>query len=576
VWVADEASAALDQLDREGRVIARIRTVTSPIALAADGGGVWATALAGPHSHRGGTLRVEAEPCAYSDTCADPAFAHATAVDMLTLAYDGLVGYRRAPDGAGDVLVGALATSVPKPTDDGRRYVFTLRRGLRYSDGRAVRASDFRGTLERTMRLVGRILPGWYTAIIGAPRCLRRPARCDLSRGIGSDDASGTITIRLSRPDPELPHELAQPVASLLPGGGPHDPVEHAGLPGTGPYRIASVEPGGSARLVRNRYFAGRPAADRPAGFPDEIVIRRPDDLGLRLDAVKNGQADIVTVEQGGRRLPQARIEGLLTSHPGHVSVAPKLAVFMMFMNARTPPFDDVRVRRAVNLATDRTRMVALGGGAAEAEPACQALPPTLPAYSPRCPFTAAPNASGTWSAPDLPAARRLIAASGTRGTLVRVWTDPTKARYGRYFERLLRRLGYRTSLRVLPVGFDYFHAVGDSRTRAQFGTIGWLADYPTPSTFFSPIFSCRGFQPRHPDNLNLSELCDRTLDRLVRRALRAGVAAAWLPAERRLAELAPAVPLIAERSVVLSSDRTGNVAQHPMWGTLLERAWVH
>jgi peptide/nickel transport system substrate-binding protein len=248
----------------------------------------------------------------------------------------------------------------------------------------------------------------------------------------------------------------------------------------------------------------------------------------------------------------------------------------MMFLNVRTEPFDDVRVRRAVNLATDRARMVALAGGPAAAEPACQALPPALPGYSPGCPFTALPNPAGTWSAPDLRAARRLIAASGTRGMSVRVWTDPTKARFGRYFVDLLRRLGYRTSLRVLPVGFDYYHAVADSRTRAQIGTAGWVADYPTPTTFFDPIFSCRGLQPRSPDNQNTSQLCDRQLDRAVERALRAGgVATAWRPAERRLEALAPAVPLVTDRRIVLASDRTGNVEQHPMWGTLLERAWV-
>jgi peptide/nickel transport system substrate-binding protein len=252
------------------------------------------------------------------------------------------------------------------------------------------------------------------------------------------------------------------------------------------------------------------------------------------------------------------------------------LAVDMMFLNVTARPFDDARVRRAVNLATDRARMVALSGGPAAAEPSCQVLPSSMPGYSPRCPFTVAPNAAGTWTAPDLAAARRLIAASGTNGMSVRVWTDTTKVRYGRYFQRLLRRLGYRTSLRVLPVGYDYFHVVADSRTAAQIGMYGWLADYPTPSTFFNQIFSCSGRVPHSPDSANPSQLCDPPLDRAVQRALAAGgTPRAWEPAERRLVTVAPAVPLDVHRRTVLSSDRTGDVQQHPMWGTLLERAWV-
>lgn len=575
VWVADGAGAALARLDAAGRLTTQIRTATSPSALAADNGSVWATALPGPPSHRGGTLRVQATPCAYTNTCADPAFWHSSANDMLTLAYDGLVGYRRAAHGAGDVLVGALATDVPEPTDGGRRYTFTLRPNLRYSDGRPVRAGDFGPSLSRALRLNGRGNADYYSAIIGAPACLRRPARCDLSRAITADDAAGTITIRLSYPDPDLPHKLALPLASLLPGGGPGPPAETSAIPGTGPYRIASVAPGGSARLVRNRYFAGRPATDRPDGFAEEIVIDRPADFEQRLRAVERSDADIVTVERGGRQLPRSRVQGLLTSHAGHVSVASRLAVDMMFLNVRTPPFDDVRVRRAINLATDRARMVALFGGPAAAEPACQVLPAALPGYSPRCPFTSSPNPAGTWSAPDVPAARALIAASGTRGMPVRVWTDTIKVRYGRYFADLLRSLGYRTSLRVLPVGPDYYQAVGDSRTQAQIGTNGWLADYPTPMTFIDPIFSCRGRRPRSPINLNLSQLCDRALDRATRRAQARGVATAWLPAQRRLTQLAPAVSFTIPRRIVISSDRTGNVEQHPVWGPMLERTWV-
>ena len=65
--------------------------------------------------------------------------------------------------------------------------------------------------------------------------------------------------------------------------------------------------------------------------------------------------------------------------------------------------------------------------------------------------------------------------------------------RFGRYFERLLRRLGYVTTLKVVNVGFDYFGAAADPRNHAQIGMHGWLADYPTPATFFDPVLSCAG-----------------------------------------------------------------------------------
>ena len=101
------------------------------------------------------------------------------------LAYDGLVAYRRVDGAAGATLVGALATTCRRPSADGRTYVFTLRPGLRYSDGRPVRARGLPASMERLLR-VNRS-PAVLRGDRGRGACIRRPARCDLSRGIETD-----------------------------------------------------------------------------------------------------------------------------------------------------------------------------------------------------------------------------------------------------------------------------------------------------------------------------------------------------------------------------------------------------
>ena len=91
------------------------------------------------------------------------------------------------------------------------------------------------------------------------------------------------------------------------------------------------------------------------------------------------------------------------------------------WMNVNAPPFDNVDVRRAVNLAVDRGVAVNATGGPDAGQPTCQVLPSGLPGYRPVCPFTVAPSPAGVWIAPDRSEAERLVAASGTRGARIDV-----------------------------------------------------------------------------------------------------------------------------------------------------------
>src|SRR5262249_22539878 len=149
-------------------------------------------------SHRGGTLRVLLSS---DNGTLDPATAFAPDPwSLIANVYDGLVAFRRIGGPAGGVLVADLATTVPRPGAGGTTYTVQVRQGVRYSNGRQVRASDFRSALERTIS--AGVAGGFYSGIVGAQRCLQRHSRhCDLSRGVVADDASGAVTFHLVAPD---------------------------------------------------------------------------------------------------------------------------------------------------------------------------------------------------------------------------------------------------------------------------------------------------------------------------------------------------------------------------------------
>ena len=135
---------------RSGQVTRNVYIGSSPRGLAATPSGVWVAARPfAAASHRGGTLTVvgdylpERDPVQAYDPFGVPA---------LATVYDGLVALRRSGGAAGLTLVPDLAWTLPRPAGGGTTYTFTLRRGIRYSNGTPVRASDFRRGIQRQLR----------------------------------------------------------------------------------------------------------------------------------------------------------------------------------------------------------------------------------------------------------------------------------------------------------------------------------------------------------------------------------------------------------------------------------------
>src|SRR6266511_4017340 len=182
-------------------------------------------------------------------------------------------------------------------------------------------------------------------------------------------------------------------------------------------------------------------------------------------------------------------------------------------LSTRLPPLDDVRVRRAVNFAVDRARMVELFPFPGS-RMTCQILPPGFTGYRPYCPYTVDPNPAGTWTAPDLARARELVRASGTAGTEVTVWEGPAFVEIGRYFVSVLEDFGYPARLHVFDDPAEFFAFVLDSRNEVQTAGMSWLNDKRTSPNEFIGLLSCKAFVPERPDkNQNPAHFCYPGID---------------------------------------------------------------
>jgi peptide/nickel transport system substrate-binding protein len=292
---------------------------------------------------------------------------------------------------------------------------------------------------------------------------------------------------------------------------------------------------------------------------------------------IARGTADVMpAIDQFSR----GEAAYFLLHHRSQVRINPQMATNFLFLNTRAPPFNHLRVRRALNLALNRRQIVNGDGGPLWARPTCQILPPHLPGYRRYCPYTRHPTADGRWHGPDLARARRLVAASGTTGMKVTVWNTPGPQAETQDTVTALRQLGYRASLRLLPDSI-YYAYTNDSRNHAQVIDGGWSPDYPSADGFIGKL-TCSYFIPGNgPATTDDSEFCDPAFDHQVARAAALQTTdplaadALWARLDRQLTNLAIWLPTVTLNETDLIARHIGNYRYNPVWGPLIDQLQI-
>jgi len=467
-----------------------------------------------------------------------------------------------------------LALAMPAVTAGGTVYTFTLRPGLRYSTGQPVRPQDFRYAIERVLDL-NPAAASFLDGIAGAAACV--PGKlCNLDGGVAVNDPAVTVTFRLTAPDPDFLDKLAFEFTAPVPAYIPARDIGRDPVPATGPYVITRYVPGRQVVFARNRYFREWSAAAQPDGSPDSIAWTFGTSLTREITQIKTGQADWTDDTLPG-------VAALAAQFPGQVHISPLPEIVYTAFNTRAAPFDDLAVRRAFSLAADRSRFAALLGGPDLAIPTCQILPPGIPGYQPYCPFSADATTSGAWVGPDLAAARSLVAASGTKGMRVTVWSDdaPPDGTTGAFTVSVLREFGYRASLHIASHG-AVVQAANESRRQIQATDGIWYADYPSASDFFDLFFRCSAFRLADPAaTRNGAFYCNPAADQLMSQADSqqatepAQAAATWAAVDQAVTFDAPWVTLANLNNVDFLSARVTNYQYNPFLGVLLDQLQI-
>ena len=284
----------------------------------------------------------------------DPQEGYTTqSAEATWLSYIGPVHLRAQVGQPGGEVIPGLAQNFPQVSDDGKTYTLTLRTGLKYSDGSPVKASDFAYTIERALKLNWGGKSFFTGYIKGAPAYDAGKAKT--ISGIKADDATGKITIELTKPYGAFLNVLAFPRPGLVPSGTKKSNLSNDPPPGVGPYEIKNVVPNRSFDVVRNPEWTdtidpGRCRRVTPTSTSRSLRTRRPRPSRCSTTAPTSST---------GRTRSRRRCCRRSTRRPRTATQQNTISTFYFFLNTQAKPFNNQLAREAVNLAVDRRALTA-------------------------------------------------------------------------------------------------------------------------------------------------------------------------------------------------------------------------
>jgi ABC-type transport system substrate-binding protein len=288
---------------------------------------------------------------------------------VLSLVYQGLVDFDR------DLKIKPVLAESWKVSPDGKQWTFALRKGAKFHNGRPLTASDVKFSLDR---------------ILDPKTAARGKGALSIIESVQVVDPQ-TVRVHLTRASGAFLSRIAGTYQAILPPEAVQGP---AFKPiGTGPFQLTEWKTNERVELKR---FDGYWEAGLP--YLDALTLKPVPDGTVRLTALKTGDAGFVQLN------PQESLAELQAA-PSKDYVVRTVkgggGFSAIILNSRKPPFNDVRVRRAVALATDK-KEVGLGVWRGFAQPINQMLPPGTPW------FFAVPDRK-----PDVEQAKKLLRGGG-------------------------------------------------------------------------------------------------------------------------------------------------------------------
>ena len=480
-------------------------------------------------------LRLNTNP-----TTLDPALiVDVASANIAAKLFNGLVRF-----GARMEIVPDIARTI-EVSPDGTRYSFELRPGVRFSNGREVAAADFKYSFERILNPGTKSPRTWvFSRITGAKKYMEGQAE-ELS-GIRVK-GKYELEVVLDKPFALFLQFLALPTAYCV----PKEEVEQWKKDfsfhpvGTGPFILEEWKHNVSLKMTVNPdYF------DNKAKVQGIIYRVIPEDLTAVYE-FSSGNLDLLSI-------PQAEFRRFIT-HPqwkGLIKEAVTLNTYYLGLNCRKPPFDNPKVRQAMNYSIDREKILTTlleGRGELAAGP----IPPVL--------LPAGETVPGYGYNPDR--ARSLLKEAGyPDGFEIKIYqsSDQETLEVLEVIQQYLEKAGIRAQI-IQREWSSFKEAL--NKGEADCFWLSWWADYPDAENFLFPTF--------HSGNWgaggNRAYFKDGEIDRLIEEAQRTMASGKRLSLyreiERKIINQAPWVFFWHKKEYVVTQAWVKGVKLYPLPG---------
>lgn len=388
-------------------------------------------------------------------------------------------------ESGGSEIVPGLAESW-EISPDGKTYTFHLREGVQFHNGEELTADDVVYTFDRMLNPETKALNTDILDFVdGAQE--RLDGKADSTRGLKALDRY-TVQIVLREPYAPFLAVMASPQSSIFNRKFTEAAGEQFGLSpettcGTGPFVMKEYSLNDRQVLVAHeKYFRGRPSIDR-------LVIKVVGDSETLRMLFEAGQIDVFDCDYAFSQIPyflqSKKWKDRLVS-------GPRVGLYYISLNQKNRPFDDLRVRKAFQMAIDREKILEkmfYGRGIL----ANGVMPKGLVGYNPdQTPIEYNPEK-----------ARALLAeagyADGVDMTLVQVsgWSQKW-VKMNEIIQAMVKEVGFNLEIRQVDESTYYAtRKTGDVDPYTQ----SWSADFNDPDNFFYTFFSSRGTVVRSFNN---------------------------------------------------------------------------